>query len=208
MLESVISLASYGLNTGGTAGNFLFQLEQQGVFSYVLPFLVIFAILYGILDKIKIFGENKGINIVLSVSVALMSLQMNFVSYFFREIFPRMGILTGILLVLILMVGIFFDFEKKGTKTFFGVILLIGVLVIVLQSFGASSWFIGAGAGSWRFGYFFQRYATQIFTVILVGATLYLVIKKSDGKKKETKKDKPKLFAFPDDFVRDASSGK
>lgn len=208
MLESVISLASYGLGTGGAAGNFLFQLEQQGVFSYVLPFLVIFALLYGILDKIRIFEGNKGINIVLSVAVALMSLQMNFVSYFFREIFPRMGILTGILLVAILMVGLFFDFEKKGTKTFFGIILLVGVLVIVLQSFGASSWFIGAGAGSWRFGYFFQRNATQIFTVVLVVATFFLVFKKTGKKDKDGKKEKGKFFAFPDDFIREASSGK
>lgn len=177
MLGGIISLASYGLSTGGTAGNILFQLEQQGVFAYILPFLMIFAVLFGILSKIRIFGDNKGINIILSLAVALMSLQLNFVSYFFREIFPRMGIMLAIILVVMILLGLFFNVKKsKLVKTIMGIIMTIGVLVIIIQSFAESGlWFSGIGS-SWMLTYYLERYATGIIVFILVVGGFLAVI--------------------------------
>ncbi len=59
MLEGFINLASYGLGSGGTLGNMLFSWEQAGVFSYALPFLLIFAMLFAILEKTSLFGKNN-----------------------------------------------------------------------------------------------------------------------------------------------------
>lgn len=49
-----VFLQYYGY-TGGDIGNFLSQLEQMGFFAYALPFLLIFAITFGILSKVHIF---------------------------------------------------------------------------------------------------------------------------------------------------------
>lgn len=183
MFEGLLTLASYGLGTGGTAGNFLFQLEQQGVFAYVLPFLMIFAITYGILDKTGIFSQN-GINVILSLAVGLMALQMNFVSYFFREIFPRMGIMLSIILVLIILLGLFFDFKNKTVKVILGGAIAIGVIVILFQSFNVFSW-IGYGwSGSGTFRYWFERNGMALITGILVVAGIFAIVNKGGGSKK------------------------
>ena len=63
MVVSEMFLAFYSSIGGGAIGNMLFQWEQAGVFSYVLPFLLIFAVVFGILSKTGVFKE-KGINIV------------------------------------------------------------------------------------------------------------------------------------------------
>lgn len=177
MLEGLITLASYGLGTGGVAGNFLFELEQQGVFAYVLPFLMIFAITYGILDKTGIFKQN-GINVILSLTVGLMALQMNFVSYFFREIFPRMGIMLSIILVLIILLGLFFDFNNHWVKVILGGVITIGVIVILVQSFDVFSWMGSSWGSSWGMSYWLERNGTSLIIGVLLIAGIVAISKK------------------------------
>ena len=199
MLEGLVTLASYGLGTGGVAGNLLFQLEQNGVFSYVLPFLMIFAITYGILDKTGIFKQN-GINVILALVVGLMALQMNFVSYFFREIFPRMGVMLSIILVVLILLGLFFDFKSHWVKVFMGIIITIGVIVILVQSLNIFNW-IGSGWGSSPgFSYFFSQYGSSLLIGILLFAGVFAVIRKkkdnSHGSSSKKQFDMNKLDGF------------
>jgi len=101
---------------GGGFGNLLNQWEQIGVFSFMLPFLLIFAIIYGILSKMKLFGDenNKSINAIIALSVSLMSLQFGIVSVFFAEILPRFGVALGGVLVLLILIGLFGNPNNKG----------------------------------------------------------------------------------------------
>ena len=69
MMIGVINLVSYGISSGGAVGNLLYQLETMGVFEYVLPFLMIFALVYAILNKAKFLGNNNAVNVVLSLAV-------------------------------------------------------------------------------------------------------------------------------------------
>jgi hypothetical protein len=158
---------------------------------------MIFAITYGILDKTGIFKQN-GINVILSLAVGLMALQMNFVSYFFREIFPRMGIMLSVILVILILLGLFFDFKNKGVKVVLGFIVAIGVIVILVQSFDIFSW-IGYGWGSsGALSYWFERYGSSLIIGILVIAGIFAIVKKnggnsgSSGAKKKVNLDKLK----------------
>ena len=191
MLESVISLASYGFSSGGTVGNLLYTLENNGVFAYVLPFIFIFAVLFVILQTIPIFGkQNKGINAILSIVISLMALQLNFVSYFFEELFPRMGVVLGILVVSMILVGLFFDFEKhKNTKKVFGVIVTLALIVIVVQALTDSFGWSGLGSG-WGISYWLQMYGWNILGGVMFVAVVVAIIAfggKSDKKKKKDK---------------------
>src|SRR3989344_2042976 len=95
--------------SGGSIGNLLSQWEQLGVFSYVLPFLLLFSLIFGILSRANIFKENKGINATIALAVALMALQFNAVPRFFSDIFPRLGIGLSVILVGLILIGLFTD---------------------------------------------------------------------------------------------------
>jgi hypothetical protein len=180
MIGGLINLVSYGIGTGGSVGDILFRLESMGFFAYVLPFLLIFALVYGILSKTNIFNNN-GINIILSLAVSLMALQFNFVSYFFAELFPRMGIVLSMILVLFILVGAFIDFENHPKiKYVFGALAFIAVIVIVLQSFGDFVFFSGFGFGS--FGFFLEEWGPTLLVIILLVAGIALPIMKSGNK--------------------------
>ena len=49
MLEVLTTLAWYGSYGGGVVGDMFSRWEQAGFFSYILPFLLIFALIFGIL---------------------------------------------------------------------------------------------------------------------------------------------------------------
>jgi hypothetical protein len=180
-------LASYGLGTGGAVGNLLFDLEQMGVFAYVLPFLMIFALVYAILSKVQLLGSNNSVNIILALTTALMALQFNFVSYFFSEIFPRMGVLLSLIIVAVILMGLFFDFEEDGiVKKVMGAIVGLGFIVIVVQSFDwfGGGYFFGWGGNLW---YTLQSHLYWFLPLALGVIVVTAVIKGQSGESEEEK---------------------
>ena len=144
-MGGLISLASVNFFEGGAIGGMFARWEQMGIFSYLLPFLLIFALVNGILTRIKIFKDNKAINAIIALVVGFMALQFPMVPQFFSEIFPRLGIGLAIILIILILVGIFIDPDEKGIMY---VLLGIGVvifIVILVQTAGALGW----SSGDW-----------------------------------------------------------
>src|SRR3989344_2867821 len=110
---SVIAFLASGSFFGGGFGEILAKWQEIGVFSYILPLLLIFALIFGILTKMSLLGDNKAVNAIIALAVGLMSLQFDFVPRFFSEIFPRLGIGLAILLVLLILTGLFWSNEDS-----------------------------------------------------------------------------------------------
>lgn len=174
MLSSILTF-QFGGFYGGEAGNILAYLEQAGVFSYVLPFLLIFAIVFGVLSRIQVFGDNKGLNAVVSLVIGLLSLQFELVPIFFSEIFPRVGIGLSILLVLIILIGLFFDTRDNQIINYglMGVGVIIFLVVLVKT----------AGYLGWYSGYWWNAHWPQIIVVVGVLALLGAIIGSVSGQK-------------------------
>ena len=150
---------------GGSIGNVLASWEQAGFFSYVLPFLLIFAVVFGILTKIQLFQNSKGLNAVVAIVVGLLSLQFSFVPIFFSEIFPRLGVGLSVILALFILVGLFLPSTNTTTSNF--LMLAAGVvvfLVVIVKTFG----YLGYGT---NLGYLIQANlpAILIVAVLVIG---------------------------------------
>ncbi len=142
--------------------------NDMGVFSYVIPFLLIFAVVYAVLEKTKILGdENKGILAIISVSVGLLSLQFDFVSEFFSVIFPRFGIGLSIFLVLIIMIGFFIPKDKDiGKMKWIGYVVGIGAVIWALSAW--DEWTNYAGFGGWFTDNFWALIVLGIIVAVIV----------------------------------------
>lgn len=147
MLEGLVSF-QFGGFYGGDLGRLLNYLENAGFFTYVLPFLLIFAVVFGILTKVDLFKKNKTINVVISLAVGLLSLQFSFVPMFFSEIFPRLGIALAVILVAFILLGIFLPGAAKNKGVAWGglIIALVIFVIVLVQSFqwtgGSWTWWI------------------------------------------------------------------
>ena len=167
MIKSLV-LASYTYFEGGYIGSMLSQWEQYGFFSYVLPFLLIFALIFGILSRLKIFTTkdkekpNNTVNGVLAFVVALMSLQFEFVPRFFSEIFPRLGVGLAVILAVIILLGFFMPQKVWGDYVFFGIGAII-LLVVLNKSFDIVGWTSG-------------NLSPQTIDVIIMGVIVIIVV--------------------------------
>mgnify|MGYP001559633943 CR=1 FL=1 len=124
-----------------TIGQFLSQWQQAGVFDYLLPFLLIFAVVLGILSATHILGSNKGLHVIIALVIGFMALQLNFVPDFFREVFPRLGVALAVILIIMILVGLFIQ-ENEARYWYWGLgaIGFIAALVVLSQSFTAFGW--------------------------------------------------------------------
>jgi len=139
MLNGVFVLAS-AVFPGGALGDLLTKWEEAGFFSYLLPFLLLFALVFGILTRVNIFKDNKVVNGIIALAVALMALQFSFVPDFFSQIFPRLGVGLSIILGVMIVVGLFAPKESPAVNY---ILLGIGVItigLIIIQSAGAVGW--------------------------------------------------------------------
>lgn len=180
-------LASYGYFGGGALGDLFAQWEAAGIFAYALPFLLIFALVFGLLSKMNIFASKgdtssgKGVNVMIALAVAFMALQFDIVSVFFSELFPRFGVGISIILVLLIMGGIFMPTNKDNNwfMVVLGVVVLIIVGTVVWNSLGALGW----GVGGPGLSYFWSRYsAIIIFAIIIIGVIAMTTTKKNPNR--------------------------
>lgn len=142
MLKGLVSLASYSVSS---LDSLFEQWEEFGFFSYLVPFLLIFALVFGILIKIKLFKDNKAINALIALAVSLIAVQSGFVTEFFSEILPTMGIALGVILVLLILLGLFIDPEHNAINwILFGVGAII-FIVVLINTAGSFGW----TAGDW-----------------------------------------------------------
>ena len=57
-----------------TIADLLRGWESAGIFDFLLPFLLIFAVVFGILSTIQIFGKHKGVNVIIAVTIGCKSI--------------------------------------------------------------------------------------------------------------------------------------
>lgn len=159
-------LASYSFMGGGTFGDLLTQWDQMGFFSYVLPFLLVFSVVFGVLSKTKIFEDNKAVNAIIALTVGFMSLQWGLVPQFFSELFPRVGVGISILLIVILFLGIFLPRQNWAIYVSL-VIAAVIVISVLLTSSEAMGW-----QSSFIYGWNWGNILFWIFVLVVVIAVV------------------------------------
>jgi len=147
---------------------------DMGVFAYVLPFLIIFAVIFGILNKTQLLGGNKGVQATIALAAGLLSLQFDYVANFFATIFPYAGMGIGILLVALILMGLV---SPTGTndwsKYIWFIIGIIIFLVVLLTSLSNVAWMGGLD-------YRWADWRSILLFLVIVGLVVWLIAK---GKK-------------------------
>jgi len=162
----------------GNIGDVFYQLENLGFFDIVLPFLLIFGVVYGILQYMKIFGsENKGVHAMIAIILGLLAIRLPFFSAFLSEISPRLGVGLTILLGLLLLIGLFTPESSRGTIAWIllsvGAIIFIVILVQtgnVLGDFGLGHGFFSEEIIGWL-----------VMVAVLIGVIVAVVAGRSGG---------------------------
>ena len=150
------------------------QGETQGIFKYVLPFLLIFALIYGILSNMKLLGENRGVHVIIALALGLLSLYGDYLPNFVASFAPSLAIGLSILLAAIILFGLFMggDAKLEWIKyVLFGISALV-FIIVAYSSLNDTSF-----VGSWAW----QQYAPAVIVLLVIAGLIAIVV--SSGKK-------------------------
>ena len=122
------------------------QWQAAGIFDLVLPFILIFSIVFGILTATKIMGQNKGIHVMIAFVIGLMAIRTGLVQKFFVDIFPQLGVGLAVLITLVILVGLFIEDEYVRYWSWgFSAIGFIIWIIIISDVFSGVSWYSAYG---------------------------------------------------------------
>ncbi|MBX4196478.1 hypothetical protein KW805_02740 [Candidatus Pacearchaeota archaeon] len=157
-----------------TIGSILNQWQTAGVFDYILPFLLLFAVIFGILSTTNIIGSNRGVHGLIAVVVALMALQFNYFGDFLKELFPRLGIGIAVLLTVLILFGLFIpDEQRKYWYWGLATIAVIIAIVVINNSFSHFGWYTSFASE--------DSVAYIIGAILLLGVVIAVVAANSKG---------------------------
>src|SRR3989344_1112633 len=156
-----------------------------GLYDVVLPFLLVFTIVFAILEKTKVFGTEKiegreytkkNINAMASFVIAFFVVASSRLVEIITEVSSQAVLLLLLSVLFLLLVGSFFKegagvFLEGGWRILFMVIMFVGIVLIFLNSLGwlDKVWdFIGGGQGGNAVG-------SIVLIVIIIFFMIYVV---------------------------------
>lgn len=113
-------------------------LGNEFVVQHLLPFALVFAIVYGVLDSVDIFGNDSNMESVVAAAIGIfVAFQGNVVYTFMQTYLPDIGLLLVGLLGVVIVLGIS-GLELEGSDGLtYGGYLVIGIgLLFMWSSFG------------------------------------------------------------------------
>ena len=161
----------------------IFTLEAWGVADVLLPFLLIFTIVFAILQKAKILGDDKkNMNIIIALIIGLSVVIPHITGTYppgadvvdiMNQALPNISIVLVAVIALLLLMGIF-GFEMS--KSISGGVVAFAIIVVLYVFGAAAGWW---GDWNWITNYFGED-AITIIVIILVFAVLIWYITKDD----------------------------
>lgn len=172
----------------------LIQLEEMGILDVILPFILVFTIVFAVLQKTKILGEENGkprknfnavIALVMGLAVVIPHVIGSYPSeesdivVIINNALPNVSVVLVAVIMLLLIMGVFGGDVNIAGSSLAGWAVLFSIIATLVIFANAANWFELPG---WL--NFLEDPETQaLVVVILVFALIIWFI---------TKEDKPK----------------
>lgn len=160
-----------------TLDQLVMTLENRGqITQVILPFLLVFVIMYAVLTKTKILGESKkNLNIIVALIMGAMVVIPHIMGKFppnadpvliFNEALPQLSIVLVAIVFLLILIGVFGQDTVMLGMTAPGWILFASVLIIAIV--------FGSAAGWWSSGV--SQTLEDVFGVEAVALAIMLLV--------------------------------
>jgi hypothetical protein len=142
-------------------------LDNIGFYEVALPFLLVFTVVFAILQKIKLFGaESKKFNAVIALIMAFLVVRTGAIVEVMNLFLPKISLIAIIIISILLLLGILLGKEQTSFTGPLGGIAVILALGGVIVSFLSSSGALGINLPTWI-------QSTRIDFNLLIGILLF-----------------------------------
>ncbi len=134
----------------------IYMLESYGFTDVLLPFFLIFTILFATLSYSKMFGDKKQVNVMLSLIIALLVVIPHVTRSYppgldvvdiINQAIPQVMILVVAIIMFMVLVGMFGKKLKVGP--IFGLVVLFAIIALVYIFGSAAGWFRSGRFDAW-----------------------------------------------------------
>lgn len=149
--------------------------QQYGVFTVLLPLVLVFAVVFAILERINLF-RNKGVHLLIALVIGFFTISNPNVSFFFQAIFGNLVLGIVVLVVVIILLGLAVKPDTKSWTAIFGIVggaLLLVVLARPTFTGGPSPLRMLLGEGFW---FWAQRNAPMLIIFIVLAVAIGAIV--------------------------------
>src|SRR3989344_8065666 len=165
--------------------NIGYYLQAYGILDFLLPFILVFTIVYAVMQKTKILGDKKNFNVIIALVLGLLFVVPHIMGTYpigydpvqvMNESLPSISLVAVAAIMLLLLMGIFGTDFSKAAAPFIAILSIIFVAYI----FGSSlNLWIGP---SEVFGWWGDE-LTELLIIILVFALVIWFIVREPSEK-------------------------
>ncbi len=169
--------------------NFFIMLSDLGVLDSLLPFILIFTILFAILQKTKIIGEGrKNFNVMVALTLSLMVVIPHIIGSYpdpqkdpiviINTAVPNVSIVIVAILMVLLLIGIFGKNLDIAGTSLAGWVAIGAFLAVALIFASAAGWL-----GEFGLPAFLEDPDTQalIVMILVFGIIIMFITSERDG---------------------------
>jgi hypothetical protein len=187
---------------------FIRIMDSWGLTDVMLPFLLIFVIIFALMAKARILGEDKKkYNLVVALVIALLVVIPHVLNIYppggdvvdiMNRALPQVSLIAVAIIMLLILIGLFGGEAKWMGSSLSGWIAIVAFIIILIIFGGAAGWW-----GTW--GWFYNLFGAEtvaIIVMILIFAVIVWWITRGEGKETESN-----ALANIGNAVRDLFSG-
>ena len=162
-------------------------LSHPLVVGTVLPFVLVFTLIFAILQKTEILGKGKKqIDALVALAIGLIVVSFGYATGIILSLIPVLAVGAVIILVFMLLYGTVFEPGKfdvhKNVKITVGIVAAIAVIIAAMVATGAWSYVVGmfrtTDAAS-------NNFANLVFIAVVIVALAMALLSGGKEKKKD-----------------------
>jgi Kef-type K+ transport system membrane component KefB len=153
--------------------DFIWQLKESGIADILLPFILIFTLIFAVLQKSHILGKDKKnynviVALVMGLAVVIPHVTGSYpvgrdVVDILNNALPNVSLVVVVILMVLLVVGVFgFNINLAGSSLG-GWIALLAAIIVVYIFGSAAEWY---DYPPWL--YWLQDPSTQTFIIVIL----------------------------------------
>ncbi|MBU0629103.1 MAG: hypothetical protein KKC75_07985 [Nanoarchaeota archaeon] len=166
-------------------------LDSWGLTDVMLPFLLIFVVIFALMTKAKVLGDDKKkYNLVVALVIALLVVIPHVLNAYpagsdvvdiMNKALPQVSIIAVAVIMLLILIGLFGGEAKWMGSSLSGWIAIVAFIIVLVIFGGAAGWW-----GNWRWmSDFLGAETVAVIVMILVFAIIVWWITRGEEKDKK-----------------------
>ncbi len=172
--------------------SFFISLERIGFVDILLPFLLIFTIIFAVLEKSKVLGDGKrnmntALALIFALIVVIPHATGNLIAGYdpvviINAALPSISLLVVAIIALLILIGVFFHDRVSLGISAPGWVALFSVIALVYIFGSAANWW-ASGFMNWMEGTFGQDVLAVVIMILVFGIIIAFVTGSGGGAK-------------------------